>query len=236
VAAAAQILLASQLAFLVFEIAALIHRINLLHQLEHGFSVSQAQGDAADSWVRASVGLLSVAFIATVVTWCIWQHGAQRAAGSLSSEPLKFTPGWAVGWWFIPFANLVQPFRTVNELWKASHGGVWRNLSTWFVIPLWWAFWIASFVHVWSGDGSASVGFGLGTFGQVPTTAAQLASRDSWEIVSVLFRIFAGVLAILIVRAVVVLQQSATQAWTPPVPLTGSDIPPPPPPAPMPPI
>jgi uncharacterized protein DUF4328 len=29
---------------------------------------------------------------------------------------LSFTPGWTVGWWFVPFASLVQPFGAVREL------------------------------------------------------------------------------------------------------------------------
>jgi hypothetical protein len=55
-------------------------------------------------------------------------------------ERLRFTPGWAVGWWFVPFANLVKPFQTVRELWKASDPGApdWWGSETLPVIGWWW--------------------------------------------------------------------------------------------------
>jgi hypothetical protein len=236
VATATQILLVVQIALMAIQVLALVHRINLLHVIERGGDVSQTQGDAADNGVNGTAGLVGIAFIATVVTWCMWQHAAQRTAIAMSSQPLNFSPGWAVGWWFIPFANLVQPFRTVKELWKASHGGAWENMKTWGVIPVWWAFWLASFVHVWFGESSANFGFGIGTVGRAPQTAAEIANRDSWEIVSLLIRVVAAVLAVLIVRAIVSLQERAVAAWAPPVPPSPAEIPPPPPPRPMPPI
>ena len=59
-------------------------------------------------------------------------------------DGLEFTPGWAVGWYFIPFANLLKPFQAMRELWNASHGEV-----TTFggeapsQVKLWWGTWIA---------------------------------------------------------------------------------------------
>jgi hypothetical protein len=56
---------------------------------------------------------------------------------------LKYSPGWAVGWWLIPFANIVMPFLTVRELWKASDpetGSIdWVARRTTALVGLWWA-------------------------------------------------------------------------------------------------
>jgi hypothetical protein len=55
---------------------------------------------------------------------------------------LRFSPGWAVGWWFIPFANLVMPYLTVRELWKASDANAgaidWKARGGAAIVALWW--------------------------------------------------------------------------------------------------
>ena len=39
---------------------------------------------------------------------------ALRASGIAT----KYTPGWAIGWWFVPFANFVMPVLVVLDVWK----------------------------------------------------------------------------------------------------------------------
>ena len=59
---------------------------------------------------------------------------------------MRYSPGWAVGWWFIPVAWWVMPFRTMRELWLASgpEAGAadWGTHRLTPLIPLWWMFWI----------------------------------------------------------------------------------------------
>jgi Domain of unknown function (DUF4328) len=47
-----------------------------------------------------------------------------------------------VGWWFIPFANIVMPYLTVRELWKASDpeaGAIeWRARGGAAIVGFWW--------------------------------------------------------------------------------------------------
>lgn len=31
------------------------------------------------------------------------------------------SPAWSVGWFFVPFANLLMPFRAMAETWRISH-------------------------------------------------------------------------------------------------------------------
>ena len=58
--------------------------------------------------------------IASIVTFLIWLHCAYGNLSPLKARNLEFSPGWAVGWWFIPFANLVKPFQVVRELYNES--------------------------------------------------------------------------------------------------------------------
>jgi len=109
-------LLAAQIALIVAEVLAQFLQADQLRTLQATGLVTQQQLDRADGWVSGTSAIGGLAFLATVIVWCIWQHRAQANAVVLSGGGLRFTPGWAVGWWFIPIANLWKPFQTVREL------------------------------------------------------------------------------------------------------------------------
>jgi hypothetical protein len=82
-------------------------------------------------------------FIASVVVVAMWIHRAHANLHDAGVDGLEFTPGWAVGWYFIPFANLFKPFQSMRELWTASHGE--NNQfagETPSEVKTWWAAWI----------------------------------------------------------------------------------------------
>lgn len=51
------------------------------------------------------------------------------------------TPGWAVGWYFIPIANLWKPYTAMRDLVRAST--LHRSLPP-FLLPTWWGLWVGS--------------------------------------------------------------------------------------------
>lgn len=55
-----------------------------------------------------------------VIFFLIWLSRAYKNLPVLGARHLEFSPGWAVGWWFIPFANLVKPYQVVRELYSES--------------------------------------------------------------------------------------------------------------------
>src|SRR5690242_15716882 len=66
------------------------------------------------------VGLLFfAAFVATAVFWVLTIHRAATNVRAFGQGGLEFTPGWAAGWYFVPFANLVKPFQAFREIWRA---------------------------------------------------------------------------------------------------------------------
>lgn len=98
----------------------------------------------ADRWVGREEALGVASFVlqvATVVAWLVWEHRAQSNLRSLGAHP-EFTPAWAVGWWFVPFANLVQPFRVMRELWRDSATGLEGPRGA-ALVGWWWAVWLA---------------------------------------------------------------------------------------------
>lgn len=93
-------------------------------------------------------------FISTVVFFLIWEYRAFNNLSALKAGNLEFSPGWAVGWWFIPFANLIKPFQAMRELWNESDPeydaesflSVSAGAPT--IMGFWWAFWLLSnFAH-----------------------------------------------------------------------------------------
>jgi hypothetical protein len=207
IAGALVVLLGTQIVLLVAEAFALLYRIRLLGRVQAGGSMTLAEADRADVLVITSVWVWLLVFVGTGIVWCVWQHRAQRNAIELASGGLKFTPGWAVGWWFVPLANLVKPFETVRELWKASHGVAWRSLNTWRVIGWWWALWLAGSALEW----------GIGR-SDTPTDISGFITQDVWRLASLGFEMGSAVLAIAIVRSIVGLQEGEDVSPVPQMP------------------
>ena len=63
----------------------------------------------------------SLIYIASVVFISMWIYRAHANLFVAGIDGLEYTPGWSVGWFFIPFANLVKPYQAMRELWNASH-------------------------------------------------------------------------------------------------------------------
>ncbi len=94
-------------------------------------------------------------FIGAMIALLRWIYLAHVNARAFGADDMMGSPGWAVGWFFIPFANLVMPFLMMRELWKASSGPKdWQGQAAPAAILAWWLFWIASGV-------ASSVGFRL---------------------------------------------------------------------------
>lgn len=84
----------------------------------------------------------------TAILFIVWFFHAYRNLGRAGIGGLRYTPGWAIGAWFIPFLNLVRPKRIANDLWKetesaASVGPESRQgLRLPASINWWWGLWI----------------------------------------------------------------------------------------------
>jgi hypothetical protein len=77
-----------------------------------------------------------------LVGWWIYRTNANA---HLFSEEMTISPGWAVGWYFIPFANWVKPFHGMKEAWMATHySGYWRDEPAPSLLGWWWGLWVAT--------------------------------------------------------------------------------------------
>jgi len=108
----------------------------------------------------AGFSVLVVRILAGVF-FAIFIHRAASNLRALGRSGMEYTPGWCVGWFFVPFANLVRPYRAVSEVWRASDpdagpGADWMGSpSVPEVFRVWWGAWIISTLI---GNGSSGVG------------------------------------------------------------------------------
>jgi hypothetical protein len=186
------------------------------------------EGGAVSVWLMLQ-GLIYLlkfpVYVFTVVMFLVWLHRAHTNLGALGARNLEFTPGWAVGWWFIPFANLVKPFQAVREVWWESDPDVGESEPVFLSASLrtaptymgvWWATWLLS-------------NFAANVTGRIydPDTMENVEIGGVLFVVTGVLSVVAAVFAIMLVRDITARQAeryanlSARRA--------ASDVPPPPP-------
>jgi hypothetical protein len=86
-----------------------------------------------------------IIFIVSGIIILKWIYRANYNARQLGATEMTFTPGWSIGWYFIPIANLWKPYQAMKEIWKASSDPQnWKTQSVSAMLPWWWFFWIVS--------------------------------------------------------------------------------------------
>lgn len=87
-------------------------------------------------------------FVAGVVFFMMFIFRCAKNCRALGAENMEMSPGWCVGWFFIPIANLFMPYKGVKEIYMASDpksdAVSWKRVAVSSLLPAWWAFWIIS--------------------------------------------------------------------------------------------
>ena len=106
---------------------------------------SQAAAESSDSRQQIIGILYLVAVIITGIAFLKWIHRMNSNCHGFEAQGMEFTPGWSIGYYFIPFINLYKPYRAMKEIWKVSTNPTnWRNESGSGLLGCWWALWIIS--------------------------------------------------------------------------------------------
>lgn len=108
-------------------------------------SFTQEEATANDER-EAFVGVLSLVLtLTTFIVFGRWILQAHRNLPALGARSVDFTPGWALGWFFIPIANLWKPYQAMKSLWHHSENAVSPPvLRTPGILVGWWTLWIIS--------------------------------------------------------------------------------------------
>lgn len=116
----------------------------LLRSLQAGGIVSDSQLDASDAFIEYIANLYLPAYVLTLVAFLAWVYTANRRARDAGAQGMRFSPRASVLWFFAPIANVIQPFRIVQEIWKAADPNVGKDRSGWKhahgspLVALWW--------------------------------------------------------------------------------------------------
>ena len=116
--------------------------VALIGRVLHGERITLQQATSNDDRQRAvGVGMFGLTGL-TAIAWLAWQHRGQENLPALGARGTRFTPGWAVGWWFVPIANLVRPVQAVGELVRASDPAgkevEWKGRPVPVLVWTWW--------------------------------------------------------------------------------------------------
>lgn len=117
--------------------------ISLIDGLLDGSIILEDDGLAPPELVQSAVGLVS-ALVSISLFFVIgrWIYRAAWNLRHLGAKRLEFSPGWALGWYFVPFANLVMPYRAMKEIWLASLSPRDWQPGPAGLLPLWWGLWL----------------------------------------------------------------------------------------------
>jgi hypothetical protein len=204
------------LLFSVLAIAADLEATNLASQPKDGKEVSATRIDDTDATLDGMKGLQAITVIGLGAMFIWWTYRATRNLPALGARSLQFTPGWSIAWWFIPFANWVQPARVLSQAWRASDPTLpveqnddWQRRPVDPVLILWWLAWMA---------GNFAWNY---TFFQWDSRDLDASGRFSWSIALACadaIMAIAAVLAIVFVRRLTIRQAAANARFDVPAP------------------
>ena len=150
----------AQWVYWIFSIMMVVYIIAVLSDFAQAGLLNRAIAGETITWSEANtndirqavIGLAQfVLFVASAVVFLMWVYRAHKNLPSLGATGLRFTPGWAVGWFFIPIMCLFRPYQAVAEISKASDPKVdatdstsWKSVGALPLVGWWWAFFLIS--------------------------------------------------------------------------------------------
>jgi len=139
------------LACLALEAETLVSRFSYRAQLPRVTASApplHRQAAVPDARDRTIAKLKLAALFGTGIVWLTWLRWAYRNLALVGSKRSRFTTRQAVGYWFIPFVNLVRAYQVMKDLWLRSESMNDRDayddlpapalLSTWWGMSVTW--------------------------------------------------------------------------------------------------
>ncbi|MGB0798912.1 MAG: DUF4328 domain-containing protein, partial [Planktomarina sp.] len=110
-------------AALIFEALNLYHTwlyIDLLDRVQTSANYTMSEVDFVDTVgplvAFPFIGILISAYVASGM----WIYRAAHNANQISPSETRITPGWSVGWFFIPVASLWKPYQAMRHTWNTA--------------------------------------------------------------------------------------------------------------------
>ena len=199
-------------------IIGVFNHLRVLNDHESGGLVFDTKAvNDANSLPGAMITLSGFVAIAIFVLLIIWLYRAAKNNEALGRANPRLGPGWAIGGWFIPIANLVIPFIVMDDVWRGADPSLprgdpnWRRSSTLGAI---WA-WLVTAVIFTIPSTIAALG------GDVRADEPDKVRRDDiLRIVGAFGAILAAVFAIVVIRRITARQEACLRAQQAALPVT----------------
>jgi hypothetical protein len=187
------VLLVIYMVLQVVHIAHLGAAIHSMHGVLEGGASESVEVKSIERRLAVTNGVPSFFYLPVMVLFCVFVFRANKNVRTLDLIEPHFTPGWAVGVFFVPVWNLYKPYLAMREIWQGSSPDpdevvVASSLRGPSLLKWWWGLFVASFVEV--------EGFNQGA------GAAAFIGRAEMAIVGHVVELTAAVLAIAVVRGV----------------------------------
>jgi asparagine N-glycosylation enzyme membrane subunit Stt3 len=123
----------------------------LLQRIVDGKPPTVSEGELNDLYKGIISLLYFLTYVTGLVLFMVWIHRAHKNLRALGADCLRFSPGWTVGYFFIPIVFLFRPYQATKEIWKASdpaladaHPLGWMTAPGAAILKFWWAAWLVS--------------------------------------------------------------------------------------------
>jgi len=159
--------------------------LRMVDDLRSGMLIPSEAKEFRDSTALAGLSYLAASLV-TSIAFLAWLSRTVDNVPTLRAGRPLVTPQWAIGWWFVPFANLVKPYQIVRDLHdrlatSISSGGGW-------IILAWWVSWVLGTVV-------SQIAIRL----PVPTTPDPLSTLFSVQALGYGLALLGAILAIVVV-------------------------------------
>ena len=97
--------------------------LEFLARVESGGQWSLAEADSLEVGAALQTTTKLALLIITAIIFLMWLFRSMHNLPALGITNCRYTPGWAVGWWFVPVMSLIAPPQVIGDLWRASTPG-----------------------------------------------------------------------------------------------------------------
>ncbi len=129
-------------------------QLNLLQVTRYGVILNNEVATENDSRQALFSNIKTVCYCLSAFTFLAWFRRAYNNLGQLT-EYLSYREYWTIFSWFVPFMNLVRPYKIMKELfWETGDVLERHDMSCsvrlkFSLVGWWWAVWISDATVAW---------------------------------------------------------------------------------------
>ncbi|MCW3101902.1 MAG: hypothetical protein JWO09_342 [Bacteroidetes bacterium] len=120
-----------------------ILQYQLLSDVKNGIAVSH-EAAAANDLRQVIISAINILLLlASTILFLVWTYRAYDNLYILKKDEMSTTPGWAVGYWFVPVLSLFKPYLIMKEIWDETKTYPMDKNEKWDtsgggIVGLWW--------------------------------------------------------------------------------------------------